>query len=162
TRPDLRNAFIYSGLTKDYTGLQISDPITMIGGFLTQQGYSVTTNRSANYNELREVQNASVFYLDTHGGCGVVHDSDTRLDTRVFGIATPTPVSDSSITNNMAAILAGEMGYISVAEWFERLPGEPQLRLSGHLFFTPKFVANHMSFANNSLVFINGCGMLQA
>lgn len=162
TRPDGHKAFVYSALTKDFTGLQISDPVTMISGFLTTQGYDVASTDSANYNMLREVQNASVFYIDTHGGVGLIHDSDNGLDTRVFTIATPTPVSDSAIANNIEAIKSGEMTYISVAEWFERVPGLPQLRLSSFLAITPIFVRNHMSFARNSFVFINGCGLMQA
>jgi hypothetical protein len=46
-------------------------------------------------------------------------------------------------------------------QWYLRLDGSRDQRLAHYLFISKYFVANNMSFTDNSFVFINGCDLME-
>jgi hypothetical protein len=160
TLPSNGKAFVYSSLTSGYTKLQLADPIATIRDGLTAQGYQVDTSDFANPIALRNVKGAFVFYLDTHGGIGYITNPTTQERESVYEIAIPMQPTDDNIASLAVEIAAGEVGYFSVVQWYQRLDGSSDQRLANYMFISKYFVSNNMSFTDDSLVFINGCDLM--
>ena len=160
--PTGRTAFLYNAVSDiSYSTLGISGvPIDSMRPWFTTQGYSVI-DAAGVPSDLMQVQNAAVFYMDAHGGFGVDESGN-----RVYEIATPILARENGVTytDNIFAFYAllktDEMGYHSATQfWVDQL-GQKHWALTHYMFITAKFVTDYMSFAQGSLVFINGCNLM--
>lgn len=125
-----------------------SQSVPIIRNLLQNNGY-VTTTSTGSVPSLFNVQGDGVFYMDAHGGPG-----EDRAGNEFLAIWTATLYSRAADSTFRSLLTRHELVY------FYALDKDPlvdtcaaQVRYA----FTGKFVAQYMSFAPNSLVFINAC-----
>lgn len=117
-------------------------------------GYS-GANNSATVDNLRALTNIGVLYIDAHCGTVILRDS-----TEEYGLMTSTLLADT-VDNSLASDLnSGAVGYMMAPGELDigGQTGEVKYKITNTYFITRKFVQDHMTFADNSIVFINACG----
>ncbi len=95
-----------------------------------------------------EVKDDGVFYLNTHGGPGL--DKDSLRTMALWTLSIPTIANEA----NFETLLDNyELAYMIEAS---NLPGGG-CGFTKHYGLTNAFIANHMSFLANSLVYVDAC-----
>jgi hypothetical protein len=106
-------------------------------------GYTVA-HGDATIEGLIKTSGDGVFYFDTHGGNFPIGGED------VVDVASNTEADDEH-----EVLYADDLKENRIHNVVIR--GYPGLGLAGWYAFTPSFVTEHMSFADNAFVFLNGC-----
>lgn len=125
--------------------------IDKIGEMFSKKGYQVTKDY-ATIEHLRNLKGVDVFYFIGHGGFGIDEN-----DNQIYVINTSEPVFNKDLDTALAEdIRLDRVGY-EIHTGTRDENGVKRRRWKAGYYITPKFVQDHMSFAANSFVFINGC-----
>jgi len=131
-------------------------------------GYSATVSRGF-IEELAQVKDVAGFLWQTHGGMGGRYVGTPPVLTEAYGLWTDTIWDRDGVEppQYAAMVAAGELEYASGSVDTNPLPVDlnhngvidPDERLTHefHYMITPLFVKNHMSFGENSFVWIDAC-----
>lgn len=124
-----------------------------IAGWLEDKGYEVSSPL-ATVEDLKAVDDAGVFYLNTHGGAVPTEDVTGERDEFsewLYSLATATRVSAANEARYTEDLAAGRLTY-TYAEFMTMGTEE------WHYGITIHFIRQYMSFSSGSLVFIDACG----
>jgi hypothetical protein len=166
-----RTAFLYNSLPAqafDSLGSPLlarsTSVLAPLVSWFTNAGYTVTSNLAAidGGADLSEVQNAPVLFMQTHG----TYYEDEDGSPLTYVLATPNPADVPHITEYQDQIypqnsLDPTMGFFSYANYTrDPITGIKKYSLEDLIFVTPVYVATQMSFAPNSVVFLNACSLM--
>jgi len=105
------------------------------------------------------VKGDGIFYIRTHGGKASVHRDNSTFD--FYGLWTSSEVLDPLVEEQdsslVADLLQNRVVYMLFRNDFWNQPGRPFLEKNRHYGITRKFVAEYMSFADHSLVYVDAC-----
>jgi len=135
-----------------------TDPRPEIESMLVANGYS-GKSEEATLEALRTVKGDGIFYIRTHGGEASVHRDNSTFD--FYGLWTSSEVLDPLVEEQdsslVADLLQNRVVYMLFRNDFWNQPGRPFLEKNRHYGITRKFVAEYMSFADHSLVYVDAC-----
>lgn len=150
--PSSGEAFLLSSMSHRC----FTNPLPTIKNLLERQNYYCHVGTEGIYasngtiENLMGVHDAGILYLDGHGGMGKLRDS-----TPIYGLWTADVVTDFVDSADDAMLTSGELCYMD--EVAEKITTVRTCGVIRHYGITPRFVANHMTFAKNALVFIDCC-----
>jgi hypothetical protein len=142
------------------------DVATRYDGWLTAAGYDVRAP-APTVDALKALDEASVFYLDTHGGFvpprdpgpdGGVSDP-VRGEAPIFGLWTSTEADAADLQRFAAELKARDLVYM-VAKHDRDERGN--CTYAAHLGITPAFVKKYVHLAEGSFAFVDACSSDEA
>jgi hypothetical protein len=125
---------------------------------LTAGGYT-GTSADATLANLRGVSGDGVFYIRTHGGMASIHRDGSTQD--LYALWTSSEVLDPLVEEQDATLVADLLTQRVVYmlfrndRWNQAFPS--LFERNRHYGITSKFVAHHMSFAPDSLIYVDAC-----
>lgn len=132
---------------------QVQSPIDDLSEWFRAHGYEVVAGAEgdASVEMLRAIAGDGFFYLNTHGGRGVLRDSST-----VFAVQTSTLVdSTREVSADIAEDLQNDLLVYMTAPNGTKRNGKPVSHT--RYAITYRFVQKYMSFGERSIVFMNVC-----
>jgi hypothetical protein len=161
--PTSRTAYLYDAVPISFNALALPYPPTLaLAHWFNDAGYA-TVVQAGSVSDLMNIQNAAAFVLNAHGGFGQAssgYETYTSL-TRVFGIASTVPYSDAVVDQLLEPIKKGELGIYTEFSYTEA-DGQINYTAWDWVFFTPQFVRDYMTFAQNSLLVMNVCSLMSS
>lgn len=133
-----------------------SDSRAQIATMLSARGYSGIV-ADATLENLRSVAGDGVFYLRAHGGSAF---RQIGLDEDFYALWTSSPAADPEVERADASLqsdlLNKRVAYMLFrnSRWNQAIGALPENR---HYGITHRFVAHYMSFADDSLIYIDAC-----
>lgn len=115
---------------------------------LDDHGY-VTTIGAGSVASLFDVDGDGFFYSYGHGGTGT-----DKLGNKYMALWTTTPLSTLAESAYASLLRRHELVYMEAEDYD---PDSGYCRMQIHYGYTPKFVAQFMYFAPNSIVIVNSC-----
>ncbi len=141
--PQTSSVTLFYGLGKIFTDYRQS----LKGLFTKSNGSYKVDLKDASIENLKAVKDLGIFYIDTHGG--VAKENQKTSSKGVFGLWTTNPVTPENEILYRADHNAYRLGYmfalhdLSIPVW--------------HYGITKQFVNEYMTFAENSLQYIDCC-----
>jgi hypothetical protein len=162
--PTGRTAFLSDAVVNDYHVIGLHNPPTNdLEAWLKYAGYTVIKSAGSPEN-LMKVTGISAMAMNQHGGFGILstHYASATTGTRTFAIATDlTPIA-TTISQYLPQIQQDQMGYYLASGYsVDPATGAVTWDLSAFLFITPQFVRNYMTFADNSVLWMNVCSLMK-
>lgn len=161
TLPTNRTAFLYNAAPYAFSEIGLpSPPTNALQPWFQNAGYS-TVMGTGQYTDFLNISNASVFVLNAHGNFGLTPAKYKATYNGIFGISTTVTPTQANVLGLLPYLQDGEMGYYAWSAFaVDPDTGKTKWYLYDSVFFTPLFVRNHMSFASNSLLFMNVCNLM--
>ena len=122
--------------------------------FLKAPQYKVES-KLATIEELRKAKDVDIFFIDTHAGNAVIRPVAEGIE--IFGLWTRDLVTQENERRYKLELDQAELGYMIALE--SRGPGNTDID-EKHYAITLRFVEEHMSFGENSLIYIDACNSL--
>jgi len=146
-------------LLQSFAAFASAEPITKMSTYLNAMNWRVTTGSTASVATLMVVNGDGFFYLNTHGGAVV---DQTNPNKTIYAVQSSTLVDRSTEAVYLPMVLGGELVYMTAPQdtVIIKQAGLPDVDiplLDTRYAITYNFVLNHMSFASNSVVFMNAC-----
>lgn len=142
-------------VTKAYAvsamGAGFQDSASAVAGGLLSKGYNVSAG-AVPVSRLKQVQQAGVFYIDTHGGKGPRRDG-----AEVYSLGTSEPATPEGDEAYKDDLDAGRLVYM-ICPWHIDAGGNGPAE--AHYGFTKAFVTTYMDLPPNSLVYVDACSSL--
>jgi hypothetical protein len=161
--PDGRVAYLSNSLVGQSFNRLVTDPtqtptsnwpVGPLSDWFTNASYSVTDDLAA-AADLTKVQDVSVFFLHAHGGYFVDENGNYT-----FALATPYTTDLSVLLPFTLQLQNNSMGYFTYVSYTVDDNSVKIYSINDLLYMTPAFVAQKMSFTQNSLVYIDACSLM--
>lgn len=143
--PKNSKAYVLNGM-----GTYLPTSCEEIGAWLSASGYplALPAGTEVTLDILRNVKGAGVFYLATHAGEGYSMFSITTMSKVIDGTEND-PIIEQEMRDGLL-----DYGFIPVEQ---RWGGFADAKTAKVYCFTYKFIERYMTFAENSLVYMDAC-----
>src|SRR2546426_2295727 len=126
----------------------INAPAALIP-LLAGNGYQIVQGKGS-VDSLKSVQGDGVFYIDAHGGEGILRDS-----SHSFGLWTSTKADSTADKKYKTELDSRELCYMTATVDDTLAGAKPTTET--HYGISPFFVVNYMTFGKNCLIYIDAC-----
>jgi hypothetical protein len=131
--------------------------------YLSSKGWSVTSAPSAEVANLQAVRGDGFFYLNTHGARVDVNDA-SEPDSKIYAVQSSTVVNDGLETAFEDELRSLRLVHFTAPQSNLQIPTAPgappvdiPLLFDTRYGITYRFVQKYMSFAPNSVIWMNAC-----
>ncbi|MBC8112177.1 MAG: hypothetical protein H7Y04_14060 [Verrucomicrobia bacterium] len=144
------NAILMNGMGSYYI-----DQTACIGNIFAavKTGYKVSKQKASVENLKKNVKDAGVFFLTTHGGETRLRlsPSDTSLTLGFWSTDQVTLATDASLDSDLKQ---GNLGYMVA---YNDEPTSGNMTVEAHYAFTASFVDTYMNFGENAYIHFSAC-----
>lgn len=157
--PSSRRVFLFNGFEDEP---EVNRHIEALSDWLERRGYQdLTTDRLATIDNLMEVKDAGLLYINGHGGIGFIPvgpQGGPFVNVPIFALGTLTRRDKRGASDEQyrELLASQQIGYLAIPTVFG-IPLSFGPRASSRYFVTRNFAFEHWTFSRGSWVYLDVC-----